>query len=422
MELVLVLTILLSIFGGVIGRFIPFNYFDELVFAIFLIVGLFQILFNKKRIPHNLKKGLAWFVFYLLMCLISTLVYRYQTNPVAILKDIVAIMKFPIIICFGTAIFSNGGISKHSKHNLLTILKIATVIIFAFSLVNFVIDIGMSTEIRHGLRTYKFLFSHETLMVSSVAIIMAILATEKLFSKYMLMNLIVLFASGRDKAYILIIVYLLVLLISGIKSRSNKKAFIFWVSIPIVLFVVFFTYDKIVNGYIQYGTQTARLAFIIHGFEFANDSFPLGTGFATWANSPSGEYYSVLYHIKNMETIYGIEFEGNSSITYWNDVFWPSIYTQGGYLGLFGYVAMLFMFIKEFLHITKKNAVQRNALIVLLSYVLMASLLESYFTNDAGVTVALVLVLVFGKPRCYLVRSGVKQNVPTLTSQEGECA
>ena len=83
---------------------------------------------------------------------------------------------------------------------------------------------------------------------------------------------------------------------------------------------------------------------------------------------------------------------------------------------------MLFMFIKEFLHITKKNTVQRNALIVLLSYVLMASLLESYFTNDAGVTVALVLVLVFGKPRCYLVRSEVKQNVPTLTSQKGECA
>ena len=397
MSFLLVLTLLLSLYGGIIGRFIPFNYFDEFVFLIFFVVGFCYIFFGEHRIPKGYRRGFVWFFLYLGLCLLSTIVYRYQVEPMAILKDIIAISKLPIIICFGMVIFRNGGLNKNSRNTLLKIIKVVTSIMFICSIINLFMDIGMSTEVRYGFRTFKFLFSHETLMVACVASSLAILMTEKVFNGFILMNLLILLLSFRDKALVLIILYLVVLVLSKFKDVKNKKAFVILMALPISLVVLLFTYDKIVNGYLSYGTQTARLAFIIHGFEYAKDSFPLGTGFATWANSPSGEYYSILYHMKNMETIYGIEFEGNSlGITYWNDTFWPSIYTQGGFFGLLAYLAMIITFFKEFLKLSPTKLV-KNALYVLFGYALIASLLESYFTNDAGVTLALVLVLVINK-------------------------
>ena len=124
-----------------------------------------------------------------------------------------------------------------------------------------------------------------------------------------------------------------------------------------------------------------------------------------------------------METVYGIEFNGTNPERYWNDTFWPSIYTQGGYLGLVFYALMLVFIFREFYFVfSKYKKSNKQALLIIFGYAFIASLLESFFTNDSGVTMALVLVIVFGKKTVFVRQKVVKKTVLIKSQQTGELA
>lgn len=86
--------------------------------------------------------------------------------------------------------------------------------------------------------------------------------------------------------------------------------------------------------------STARTALTIQSFSIASDFFPFGTGLGTYCSPSSFKMgYSSIYITYGLSTIFGASPDQPRFLL---DVFWPKILAEGGWVGLFAYLAFIF--------------------------------------------------------------------------------
>ena len=394
MCLFLVIYIVILLFNNVINKFIPTSLIDEISFAIIALIGIIKIL-KIKRIPKiTLKVILISFV----ICglgLISTFKYKYQIEVLPIFKDVIMFLKVPLTFAFGLVVFNNIQRDKIIEP-LYKIIKIFTVIIFVFGILNIFLPINMDCGVRHGIKTYQFVFSHPTFLVYTLVIFICILFTQKTFSKYIFMNIISLILTCRDKAYIFVVVYILVYMFLLGKKMSWKVFITCSLGIIGTIILYLLSFEKLSTLYLDYGVTTARGALYIYGWQYAIKYFPLGTGLATWGSSISAEYYSKLYYIKHMEYTPGLN---PKDISYATDTYWPYIYTQFGFIGMLLYLIVLFDIYRYTVKILKdENRFKWGALLII-AYTFIASIFEGFYTNETGVSTIIILLLLFNNKK-----------------------
>lgn len=390
-ELFLTFILILLLFSNVIGRIIPLTLMDEVIFFLVLILGLYKIVFIKIDSASFVVFALT--ILLLFIGLVSTLINKYQTNFIPILKDIIAVAKLPLTFSFGIYLFNNINKKLVFKY-LIFFIKIFSCIIFLFAIINLFVDIGMDCGYRHGVKTFQFLFSHPTFLVYSLVIFISILFIDKSFSIWIGFNLISLLLSMRDKAFVFILLYFFVLFLSKIKSFRFKLLFGAFAVIVSAIILFSVSYDKLLNLYLVYGTQTARGALYIYGLNYMVKCFPFGTGFATWGGSAAGEYYSILYIENNMMYTPGIM---PNDLAYATDTYWPLIYTEFGFFGLLIYLLILYLIFMYFY--SRSTKTYKYFLILIFGYCLIASFFEGFFTNDSGVFTMLFLLILMKEGR-----------------------
>lgn len=384
----------LMLFQNCLANIIPyFSLIDELVTILLAVICILSLFNNKRKTAlYDIERLIILLgILFLGIGFLSTEINKIQSNSIVIIKDSLAISKF--VICYISGLITSNEINKELL--LSKIAKKARIyidIIFACGIMEIFFGIGMSNNIRFGVRCFKFLFRHETYLVSAMVILLVIIIANtdkrKCDKRIIYEALFVLIITFRSKALVLVISYFVIKII--LKYFDNIK--IRHIVIIGVLGILV-TYKKI-SEVLYYGITAARPALYIIGFKIANEYFPLGSGLGTFASSLSGEYYSPLYYEYGINTVLGLR---ENMYSYMGDTFWPNIYAQYGYIGA---ILFLGIIICTYISIKKRYMYDYNKLLasfVMFSYILIASIAESIFTDGTGTFMFIIMSVYLGK-------------------------
>ncbi|NFG58748.1 hypothetical protein FC778_08540 [Clostridium botulinum] len=379
---------LIILCNSIFAQYFPvFNYLDEIIAIICIPI----ILYNTKKY----KKISIVITILILVCsigLIGNCIYIYQENMLAILKDIFAFCKMGIV--YAALYYLKNKYNDDSNLKLSTaIAKIYVTIIFIFGIVSINKDIGMSHDLRNGVMSYKFLYSHPTFLVYAIVLILVVLmanSQSKINLFFEIEGLIVLYLSQRDKAFAFILLFILFKFL----FKFGKKIKV-WQIVLGLIGMLYISYDKIID-YLNY-SWSPRWALYTNGFKIMLDTFPVGSGFATFGSSLSGEYYSLIYYLYDMYGKIGVSPNDYVDL---GDAQWPYYYAQFGLIGTLMFISMLYIMFTNTRKLYKYSKIKLKASYLLIGYIIIASVVENVFTNESGVTAIVILLLFLGRNNC----------------------
>ena len=381
------------------------NYWDELSTFLVLCWGAYSVWKNP-----NLQKQewIDWICLTVLVVIgaLGNIVHPgLQEAKVAMVKDVVALIKFPAIFF----VFSRRSVAPERQKEIIAgISKLSRVIVIvtlAAAVAGYFVDLGFYDTIFRTKPAFKFVFSHQTFFVSSYVMITAALIAESLNKNrlYLLLICFLMLLSLRTKAYIFI-AFLVLFILIGEERLTKIFALLFGsgeekvkigrllLAAAVLSLAIYVVGKPRIEQQVNLGYPVPRTVLHLVGFTVLMDFFPLGSGFGTFASYLSGRYYSNIYDLYGISNVIGMTRE---SYIYISDVFWPYIYGQFGIFGLMIYVKLIFsLFIRQFR--ARLTDASRLAVAVVWLYALIASTSEAYFTNGTGVQMALFLSLIIG--------------------------
>lgn len=393
-----------AVFIGLIDFRVPFaSYWDELALFLVIFFWVIKITNGRKRVPIHSLYSILWLVVLVVIGIIGNILHPgFQNSKVAILKDILAFVKLPIVLLLLPQIL------ERKKYNIKIISSLAKGIVlmtFAIAIVGYVVDIGVYiNDPSRPLKTFQFFYQHCTFFVFSYVIVLAVLMKESIDKNkfYIILNCFLLFMTQRTKAFVAVMLVMFIVImgqnrmtlffsIIKEKVKFNKKYILFGICIISGLCILIGK-DRAAY-YWQYGLAAARPALYIVGIQLMCKYFPIGTGFGTFASFISGEYYSNIYYEYGISTVIGLR---PTSYSYIGDTFWPYIYGQFGIIGIISYVILLIRLVKMYLRsITQYDTLM--AFFVIWLYALFASTAEAFFTNATGIQMAIALSLIIAQ-------------------------
>lgn len=319
--------------------------------------------------------------------------YGYMPSVSVIGRDIIGTFKFFIIYLVGIRIIVKNNIRLNSK-KIISTAKIIITVIFVFGIVNLLVNTGIADEVRYGLRSYKFIYSHYTYLVYNEVLLYSILATEdKRNAVFKIMSLLSIAATFRTKGFITIAFILAYYLLNFAKKKRISFKDIFKpVYIAPIGIVCFFISKSKIQQYLSWGaSQSIRVGVHSVGLKIANDHFPFGTGFGTFGTNISYKNQSQLYNIYNSLNYSHLMNYGYATMS---DVYWPSIYVQFGYIGMIVYVILIIQICKDLLNNAMLNNRCKFSILLILFYMVSASLSEATFSNESGAFSAVVILII----------------------------
>lgn len=319
------------------------TYLDEII-EVFALLILF---IKQSSIEREDKKNLLILGAFLATGILGNVIYKYQSNVMPIVLDIVATIKG---VLFYYAI-KYAGFSENYRKNIVfgvaKILRPLCALMFLMAIVNLFFDIGMSTETRFGLKGFTFIAPKEGIFSLTFYPIIAAFMCEAVYKQGLTrkvkiglaLALLVWSSTLRSRAIAFSILFI-VLALRFMLNKKSKKINI--VEIVGVLITAFFLGKDQIDFYFG-NTQTARYALLAYGIENVRRFFPIGSGFATYGSEMAARFYSPLYLEYGFSHIWGL---ASDNLKFANDSFWGEILGQFGLIG----TSLLFIVFYKLFH------------------------------------------------------------------------
>lgn len=381
------------------------NYWDELTAMLVFCWGAYSVWKNPKLQKQEWIDWICLTVLVVIGALGNVVHPGLQEAKVAMVKDVVALIKFPAILL----ILSRRSVAPETQEKMIAdIAKIGRIFVAAAMLgivVGRFCDLGFYTGEVRIVSTYQFVFSHPSFYISSCVMVAAGLIAESIRKNrvFLLLDCLLIFMAQRSKGYIFV-AFLLMVIVLGENRMTKLLTLIFgsgkekikWgrllLATAVLGLAIYVVGKPRIEQHIYIGYPVPRIVLHLVGITVLMDFFPLGSGFGTFASYLSGRYYSNIYELYGISDVFGMTREKYNFIS---DVFWPYIYGQFGIFGLMIYVKLIFsLFIRQFR--ARLTDGSRLAVAVVWLYALIASTSEAYFTNGTGVQMALFLSLIIG--------------------------
>lgn len=401
-----VLMFLLLIFYDVLEGFVPMaNYWDELAICVVLCWGGYSLWRN----PQLSKPERSNWFFLILLVGIGALGNVFhpglQTNPVACIKDVVALCKFPAIFF----VLERMNVSREKRQETIVCLaKISRWILLVTLgavVVGRFVDLGFYTGEVRIVPTFEFIFTHPSFYISANVMIAGVLIAESLDKNrlFLVLDCFLIFMAQRSKGYIFIAFLVLIILLGearvtrvltvflGSDQKKVKPARVIMALALVALMILVVGRSRLEQTF-NLSYPVPRIVLHVVGIQILMDFFPLGSGFGTFASYISGRDYSNIYDLYGISNVIGMNREQYNFIS---DVFWPYIYGQFGIFGLLIYLKLLIsIFFRQYR--SKLTDGARIAMVVVWIYAMIATTSEAYFTNGTGVQMALFLSMFIG--------------------------
>ncbi len=353
--------------------YIVFNYIDELLVILFGIYVIINI--GKKNIKLEIfeKKMLLYYSGFCMFCLISNLNSRLQ-GPIPIAVDFITCIKLIVTYLFARVFYEKKELdNQRMEDTVMTKCKFLALLFFVLSILNILIpNLYERFDYRYFMHSIQLFFPHPSYLVSTtiILIILMLYYGKKGNYKYILMLSIVTIFSLRVKA-IATLFSILIFYIGYYKLNIRYKSL--WI-VLILIFGLCFAYDQIQVYYNNNQADMIRERMTKDGIQIANESFPLGTGFATFGSSAAFQFDSQLYYK------FGY-FTSKRRIETLGDTFWPIVIAQSGWIGTMFFVLSIYQFIKFIFKKSKNNALMFCAALSIFIYELIGSIAETAFFN-----------------------------------------
>ncbi|GHT31772.1 hypothetical protein AGMMS49574_14110 [Bacteroidia bacterium] len=359
-----------------------FQWTDE-VCALTLLTGYLYIVFTSKEWYVNKAFLVTLFIF------LFYIAYSFKigsNSPKAIIMDVIIQIK-PYLVFF--CVYQ---LKPYLDKNRKVLLNQISLVVWFIILV----PIGVL-----GLINERYIWDiveHPTSYASTI------IATSLIYlftSDYTLKNRLVFIGllaigliSGRAKFYgFFVMAGAIVLYFDNIdKIKLNLKN----VSMALVLVAVtlFVAKDKIEMYFVQGFTQdvemdyVARFALYGTSFSIFADYFPFGSGFASFATHASGVYYSDIYALYGIDSVWGLSKSYTSFIT---DTYYPSL-AQFGVVGVVLFMLFwVYVVIKGMSIHAGQSLLYFSLALIIVCYFLIENIADSTFTGNRGLFMMLLL-------------------------------
>ncbi len=387
----MIFVILILLFSNFIEKQTGFSYIDELVLVFALGIFLKRCCTCVIKIEKH-----DYLILILTMILygvgaLSSWVNGYQNIGYALLSGIFSIKFYLAYILFKLILPRNIGYYEKLWKTMGVLSEILLCTVAIIVLFDQFFHIWTYSERRYGVLTTGFIFAHPT-QLACFAIILVTYALfyrgrlgKQLAIRYNIIPaFIIIFVTGRTKA----IAYMVILIVIFMLDKRRDAFKINWkyfLLIPVFLIVA---WDKIVY-YVD--ITSSRGIMYYTSILIARDHFPLGAGFATFGTEFSRRSYSVLYRQYGISSVWGLSERFGSYIT---DTTWPGILAETGFWGLIISVGIIFLFFRKMKRLNADKYVKR-LLVLILIYILIETTGESILMSERGVSIALLLALIF---------------------------
>jgi hypothetical protein len=303
---------LLSIIvGNVFYDVIGFKYIDEILI---LLISVFFLFFRTNTGFKKEDKELFVFIGIILFYLVYSIIKSITILP-AILSDLQQQIK-PFLVFYCTY---NLGTQFNKSQRKITV----SICLVISAILGLVILSG----------NINVFFMHPTNLASASIIVSY---TYFFFSEREKRNIVIMFFilslglfSLRSKFYGEYVCTIAILFFIKSQIKISIKSII--AGIILVSVVLFFAWSKF-NFYFVEGISEdiARPVLYKNAINILNDYFPLGSGFGTYGNEASRNYYSPLYFKYEMDNVWGLSPDMDRFVA---DTYYPTL-SQFGYVGI----------------------------------------------------------------------------------------
>ena len=366
------------------------KYIDELLLFAFLLAAVVKICVDEVSLDgwnrYDLALAVMLFLF-LLTGTACTLLNGSDTSLTAVVKDLVLCGKFFAVFLCGKLLFLTAD-REEMFRRLRRMTRLLVTVIFLCGILSLFVNIGMGDQVRFGLRSYRFLFTHYMFLVYAEAVMTSVLCTGKDEDNriYIGMSLGTMLLTLRTKAVVFCIIFLVFFLVERLGKEIKLRYYVLAGVAGIAV-----AWGKITE-YLSWGfTYNMRNGLYLAGARLAAEYFPLGVGFAGFGSNLSYEYNTQIYYDLGLNTYQG--FDRGAPVV--SDVFWPYIYGEFGVIGFLLYVGMLVMIFFSLREELREQPELMRGANCIFAYLLVASMAEAVFTNSTGVCSALLLSVYF---------------------------
>ena len=357
----------------------PFSYYDEILAVSSLLSLFFSMAMRKSRFTREMKIALCLLFAIVVIGLFGNFLSGIVSDTFFILVDILACSKFFIIYFALKSILGN---TSYFVSYMARESKVLLVLMLACLAINQFVDIGMTYEMRYGLKAFQFVFIHPTHMVSLSLACMAFIYSDASngWKKYIGIALILMAMSLRSRWVALALV--IVLIIIFVRKGSTRAPF---VVIGVGSVSAFLVGQAQMSVYYGSASESARGHLMTTALSVFQNFFPLGAGFASFGSGVTKTIYSPLYYQYGLQNVYGLAPNNPSYLT---DTFWPVVLAQFGFLGLIIWLLLLIMLVVDFYRLGIASGM------LVLSLTMIAAILISTTASGSIFSMQMITLLV----------------------------
>ena len=381
------------LFQNLIESFFPlFTLFDEFVALHAIPLWAMELRSNDYKIRISKNNYGLYVLILLTLGIIGNVVFSYQPFFLAALPDAFINTQFWLTIYIGIKISNHFELEKYSE-KIFFHVKLITWSFFLLTVMDYTFHLFRASS-RYGLRAIQLFYSHPTFFASAcILLIIILLMISKDVNgttKYIVLLSFLAASSLRSKAFgtILALAFILYFVYFE-RKKISLRAILFLGALTVAVGwerIYWFFFSDI-------QVDSARYQLLVTSISIANDHFPLGAGFATFASHFSGRYYSPLYAMYGIAHISGLR-EG--ATWFISDSFWPMIIGQLGWIGLIVYILLLMIIFNKIQKLRSINITYYGAGLFIWISMLVKSTAESAFVHPYSTGYALCLGYVLG--------------------------
>ena len=360
------------------------KYFDEILAILTLPILIIKMATTKQ---WKMKKYdlciVVNLIFILLIGLYANIKYQYQPLSI-VLSDVLLFFKFFLVYYLFTMLNCKQILESYSS-GIIKHLRFISGILMLFTICNYIFKIYPSNT-RFGIMENKLFYSHQTYLTAVCVFLLTLMIyfQNKVNNIYIYMVMFVMFTTLRMKAIGFLVAFLFIAIYV---TKFNKKVTFSKLGI-IALVCIAVVYQQIEYYFIKI-EDSARSVLLNTSIEIAKDYAPIGTGFGTFASYFSGENYSPVYAMYNIQNIYGLV-KGKASFI--SDSFWPMVLGQFGYSGVILYIVCIFLIFRKIqLQYSADTKYEYIAKISALIYLMISSTSEAAFVHPIAIALAVVI-------------------------------
>ena len=356
----------------------PFSYYDEILAVSSLLSLFFSMAMRKSRFTREMKIALCLLFAIVVIGLFGNFLSGIVSDTFFILVDILACSKFFIIYFALKSILGN---TSYFVSYMARESKVLLVLMLACLVINQFVDIGMTYEMRYGLKAFQFVFIHPTHMVTLSLACMAFIYSDASngWKKYIGIALVLMAMSLRSRWVALALV--IVLIIIFVKKGSTRAPFVVIGVGSVSAFLVGQAQMSVYYG----ASESARGHLMTTALSVFQNFFPLGAGFASFGSGVTKTIYSPLYYQYGLQNVYGLAPNNPSYLT---DTFWPVVLAQFGFLGLIIWLLLLIMLVVDFYRLGIASGM------LVLSLTMIAAILISTTASGSIFSMQMITLLV----------------------------